>query len=86
MSDNPYQPPEASSPAPQSGLPLRVLIGRVVLGLGIAVSAYGALAFWVMKALPPNNPIEGRLPSLYVIFAGMGAMLVGLAFRTSRMK
>ena len=53
------------------------IIGTIILIAGVVATLYGALAFFVVNDLPPNNQIEGRLPSLYILFAGMATMLLG---------
>ena len=59
-------------------------VGSVILAIGIAALCYGALAFWVLPGLPPNGGNSGRLPSLYILFAGVALTLVGLAVRGLR--
>ena len=64
---------------------MRRTIGLVILLLGLAVCAYGAVGFWVYNNLPPNDEFNGRSPSLYVIFGGMAGMLLGAAVRGLRL-
>jgi hypothetical protein len=86
MDENPYQPPQANSAPPASSrAPMRSIIGGAILGVGVGVSAYGALAFWVFRGLPPNDHVS-RLPSLNVMFVGMALMLFGLVFRNLRLR
>jgi len=54
--------------------------------MGVATSAYGAVAFWILHSLPPNGGGSGRLPSLYVLVGGMAAMLLGLVIRDLRLR
>jgi len=56
------------------------MVGTAVLGVGLAVLAYGAVAFWLIQALPPNS-VGSRLPSLYVMAAGIVVSLAGLVLR-----
>lgn len=60
-------------------------IGLGMLVLGAVVTLYGALGFFVWMEIWPNNEFEGRLPSLWVMFSGMGAMLTGAAVKGLRM-
>ena len=59
-------------------------LGTGILLFGVVVLAYGAFAFFVNNNLPPNGAAQGRLPSLYLLFAGMAAMLVGTILRGLR--
>ncbi|AMV34945.1 hypothetical protein VN12_22655 [Pirellula sp. SH-Sr6A] len=59
-------------------------IGTGLFLTGLAILAYGAIAFWIIKSLPPNGGPTGRLPSLYVIGVGIVAVLAGLAVRDLR--
>lgn len=54
-------------------------LGLFVIGMMVVV--YGAVAFWLVNSLPPNGGPAGRLPSLYVMAAGIVGVLVGLALR-----
>jgi hypothetical protein len=56
-------------------------IGTVILLVGLTVLVYGAVAFWLINSLPPNGGASGRLPSLYVMGAGMVVALTGLVVR-----
>ncbi len=80
MSDsNPYETQAGStstSPA-KTGLSL---LGRLVLGVGLIALGYGGVAFWLLTNLPPNTT-DSRLPSLYVMGAGVVVTLVGLVLR-----
>jgi hypothetical protein len=60
-------------------------LGTVALLVGGAVSAYAAAVFFGNLELPPNTQ-DGRLPSLYLLFAGMAAMFVGTAVRSFRLR
>ena len=80
MKQNPFAPSQESLPA-ASAWPQSRLVGGLVFLVGAAGSAYGALAFWIWQGLPPNNPLSGRLPSLYVLAGGMALMLFGLTVR-----
>ncbi|MEM6471671.1 MAG: hypothetical protein AAF802_19075 [Planctomycetota bacterium] len=56
-------------------------VGTFILIAGLAVLAYGTVAFWLVQSLPPNGGANGRLPSLYVIAGGIVVVLVGFAVR-----
>jgi hypothetical protein len=60
-------------------------LGTLVLIVGIAVSLYAATAFFLRNELPPNSETS-RLPSLYLLFAGMAVMFVGTAVRNFRLR
>src|SRR5262245_29849594 len=82
MDSNPNQsPPTYDARKRRRSLGLAKAIGTSVLVLGLATLAYGALAFWVFPLLPPNGGVNGRLPSLYVMGAGIIAAVVGLTLR-----
>ena len=53
-------------------------IGTFVLVIGGLILAYAAAAFWLFNDLPPNDAIHGRLPSLYLMGAGIVIAVVGL--------
>ena len=55
--------------------------GTAILLLSAFVTAYGAVAFFLINSLPPNGGGYGRLPSLYVFLGGMGGMLLGVTIR-----
>ena len=55
-----------------------------VLATGLVVLAYGAVGFWIINTLPPNGGASGRLPSLYVMGAGIVLSVVGLVARDFR--
>jgi hypothetical protein len=59
-------------------------IGTGLFLTGLAILAYGAIAFWLIKSLPPNGGPTGRLPSLYIMGGGIVAVLAGLALRDLR--
>jgi hypothetical protein len=59
-------------------------IGTVVLLIGATISLYAAVAFFIRNDLPPNT--VNRLPSLYMLFAGMGVMFAGTAVRSFRLR
>jgi hypothetical protein len=61
-------------------------LGAVILWLGVVCTAYGALVFFWLHDLPPNSPSSGRLHSIYLMFAGMGVMLVGAFMRNFKLK
>ncbi|MEM6391814.1 MAG: hypothetical protein AAF797_03490 [Planctomycetota bacterium] len=68
-----------------SGFGLMIkFVFTAVLVTGALATVYGALAFFVLQALPPNGS-GSRLPSLYVMFTGMGVMLVGAVGRNFRL-
>ena len=52
-----------------------------VLILAVLVTAYGALAYFVVRTLPPNGGGSGRLPSLYIMLGGIAGLLVGAVGR-----
>lgn len=88
--ENPYAPPsdrEQRSPD-STGLGaargVARTVGTVILVAGLGVVGYGAVAFWCVPWLPPNGGPTGRLPSLYVVFAGIAASVVGLIVRDVR--
>ena len=90
MANNPYASPESASdphtaPPPAKGS-VRRQLGSVIFALGLLTTLYGATAFWLVKTLPPNGGPSGRLPSLYLLAVGMGAMLLGLAIRNLQVK
>ena len=60
-------------------------IFTTVLIAAVLVTAYGAIAFFVMQSLPPNGGDSGRLPSLYIILGGLAGMLVGAVGRNFKM-
>ena len=68
----------------QSTQPLRKL-GTGILIIGAALTIYAAIAFFLLKNLPPNNG-TGRLPSFYLLSAGMAVMLVGTVVRNFRLR
>ncbi len=86
MDTNPYAAPSAPDESPPSGERRRVAraIGTAILAAGLVVLTYGAVAFWVIRSLPPNGGPSGRLPSLYVMGVGILAVIIGLAVRGSR--
>jgi hypothetical protein len=86
MSPNPYQAPQGNSTPPRSRAKIRTIIGLAILLAGLGVAVYGAVAFWVLQGLPPNNSSSGRLPSLYMLFGGMGLLLLGLTIRNLRLR
>lgn len=91
MADNsPYEPPatrqDGAANASKQGAHKVRKLGTVILVLGVAVLVYGALAFFLVRSLPPNGGSAGRLPSLYVLFVGMGIMLFGAVVRGLRIR
>lgn len=78
--NSPYRS-ETSEPHENGSPTLRGKIGLLVLGVGLVVLAYGAVAFWVMPSLPPNGGASGRLPSLYLMGGGIVSVVLGLAIR-----
>ena len=86
MNTNPYATPTAGDQRPQDRKGHRVAraIGTAILAAGLVVLTYGAVAFWLIKSLPPNGGSSGRLPSLYVIGAGIIAAIIGMAVRDLR--
>ena len=83
MDANPYESPPSDVSAPQetSGQGIVNAIGQAILFAGLAVLIYGAVAFWIIPALPPNDATS-RLPSLYVMGAGIVTALVGLTLKS----
>lgn len=85
MSDNPYASPTASSD-PSLGArrwsALKVL-GTICLVVGLLGLVYGIVACFVIS-LPPNNPVSGRLPSIYIMGAGGVLSVIGFAMRDLR--
>jgi hypothetical protein len=59
--------------------------GTVVLIIGAATTVYAAIAFFLIASLPPNNT-ETRLPSLYLLFAGMLVLFTGIVVRNFRLR
>lgn len=89
MSTNPYTSPSSCDNETQdrhgkAGGAAKT-IGAAIAVVGLAVLAYGAVAFWLLQFLPRNGGPNGRLPSLYVIFAGIAAVLVGMVVRGVRL-
>lgn len=84
MSNDPYEPPEtvSDSPSGHDGSPVSNAVGDVLLWAGVLALTYGAVACFVIN-LPPNNPVSGRLPSIYIMAAGSVLSLVGLTMRNS---
>jgi hypothetical protein len=81
MSGNPYESPSSDLSAQRpSGQGSFNAIGTAILIAGLAVLIYGAVAFWIIPSLPPNDATS-RLPSLYVMSAGIVTALVGLTFK-----
>ena len=56
-------------------------IGIGVLLVGAGVMVYAAVAFFLINQLPPNSATGGCLPSLWLMFGGMAAMLLGAVVR-----
>jgi len=83
MDANPYESPSCDVSARKglSGQGIVNAIGTVILIAGLAVLTYGAVAFWIIPSLPPNDAAS-RLPSLYVMGAGIVTALVGLTFKS----
>ncbi|MBA4032098.1 MAG: hypothetical protein C0478_14575 [Planctomyces sp.] len=59
-------------------------IGTAILLVGLMALAYGAIAFWLIKSLPPNGGANGRLPSLYIMGVGVVVAVIGLIVRDLR--
>ena len=57
-----------------------------MLTAGLGLLAYGAIAFWLIQTLPPNGPGRGRLPSVYVMGAGIVIAFLGLIVRDLRIR
>ncbi len=90
MDDNPYQSPlsgdaQGQGPPDQQRGQIAKAAGNVVAIAGLVALAYGAVGFWLIPGLPPNNPTSGRLPSIYFLGAGILATLIGLAMRDLRL-
>ena len=83
--DNPYEAPKDEVAARTPTRSVSRMIGTGVLVAGLAILAYGATAFWLINALPPNGGANGRLPSLYVMGAGISIAVVGLVARDLRL-
>jgi hypothetical protein len=87
MESNPYTPPtsEPSQPSPpptvRSGLRT---VGTLILVTGVAATVYGVIACFVKQDLPPNGGLNGRLPSIYIMFGGFVVMIVGSTVRDFR--
>jgi hypothetical protein len=73
------------SPKAPQGKSIARMIGTVIALAGVAALAYGGVAFWLMRSLPPNT-VESRLPSIYVMGAGIVVALAGLALPDFRWK
>jgi peptidoglycan/LPS O-acetylase OafA/YrhL len=82
--DNPYEPPSDLPTASTQTRATAKVVGTVILLVGLAVLVYGAIAFWIVPSLPPNNISNGRLPSLYVMGLGILVAVVGLVARDLR--
>lgn len=80
--ENPYESPSEhfTNGRPRQGFKK---LGTILLVVGIASLAYGAIGFWVVKSLPPNGA-SGRLPSVYVMGVGIVITLVGSTIRDFR--
>ena len=87
MNTNPYATPAAPDHQPQDGSGRRLAraIGTAILAAGLVVLAYGAVAFWLIKSLPPNGGPNGRLPSLYMMGAGIIGAIIGMVVRDLRL-
>ena len=90
MDENPYQSPATEvnredPPQSRAGQRVAKAIGTAVGTLGLVTLVYGAVAFWLIQSLPPNSGMSGRLPSLYVMGAGIVLVLGGLAARDLRL-
>jgi hypothetical protein len=83
MNANPHESPSSDVPARKvpSGQHIVNATGTAILIAGLAVLIYGAVAFWIIPSLPPNDA-SSRLPSLYVMGAGIITALVGLTFKS----
>src|SRR5262245_35768319 len=83
MEQNPYEAPanEVSAKKGLSGQGVVKVVGTVILIAGLAVLVYGAVAFWIVPSLPPNDAAS-RLPSVYVMGAGIVTALVGLTVKS----
>lgn len=88
MSNDPYEPPDSAadsasdSAAGHDRSPVSNAGGDILLWAGMLALTYGAVACFVIN-LPPNNPVSGRLPSIYIMAAGSVLSLVGLTMRNS---
>ena len=69
MDENPYKAPAA--PSSQAKRSVKRSLGTAILCLGVMAAVYGLFNFFVAQWLPPNNPTDGRLPSLYVTVGGL---------------
>jgi hypothetical protein len=84
MDENPYKAP--TEPTSKTKRGFKRSLGTSILTLGIVATVYGLFNFFIVPWLPPNNPADGRLPSLYVTFGGLATMLGGLVVRDLRLK
>lgn len=85
MRDNPYASPvPTDAPLADDGRwsAMKVL-GTVGAIAGLCALVYGAVACFVVS-LPPNNPVSGRLPSIYIMVAGGIFAVIGFAMRDLR--
>lgn len=80
-SDNPYETPSEIASEGPPGRRTPKTFGTIILLFGLAILGYGAIAFWLINSLPPNGPRNGRLPSVYVMGAGIVITLIGLTIR-----
>lgn len=77
--EKPYQAPSQ----PEQSSSLGQNLGSGVFFAGLAVLAYGAVAFWLITSLPPNGGASGRLPSLYVMGAGIAVLVIGMVIKSA---
>ncbi|MBN1854101.1 MAG: hypothetical protein JW829_15345 [Pirellulales bacterium] len=83
-SENPFKTPKEDPAAATSARSFSKTLGTGIVLVGLAVIAYGAVAFWLIQSLPPNGGGNGRLPSLYVMGLGIVVAVVGLVARDLR--
>ena len=86
MSDNPYAAPVSTSASScgQRWWSAFKVLGTICLAVGLLQLVYGALACFVIRNLPPNNAVSGRLPSIYIMGLGGILSVIGLAMRDLR--
>ena len=81
--ENFSEPPSKRTVASTTDRGVSRRIGTVLLAIGLAVLAYGAIGFWLIKSLPPNGGTIGRLPSLRLVGIGSIVAIVGYRLYTT---
>lgn len=82
--NNPFDSPQSVGGKAAAGKSGAWKAGSAILLMGLALLVYGAIAFWVAPWLPPNGGPSGRLPSVYLLGAGVVVALAGMAVRDLR--